>query len=304
MSNQLVSVTVISYNSSATILETLESIKNQSYPRLELIISDDCSKDNTVAVCQEWIENNKDRFERLKLLTSDQNQGVCANGNKAKRAIKGEWVKGIAADDILLPNCISDFMGYVNKNKNISFVTSWLKVYNETFDEENCIEEKKGPKDLRIFDQPVEVQLRQMAYSSFIQAPSIFYKKEVFDTVGGYTDKYPYEDHPFYMDVLEHGYKLYFMDKVTVGYRVHQSASHSSNKLFNYQFLQKTHRFKKERCFKYYTKRKKLATYLMWFVEWAMYSLHLDKANSLNRFMYDVQMAILARLGGRVKYKS
>lgn len=304
MSNQLVSVTVISYNSSATILETLESIKNQSYPRLELVISDDCSKDNTVAVCQDWIAKNKDRFERVELLTADKNQGVCANGNKAKRAIRGKWVKGIAADDILLSNCISDFMEYVNKNNNISFVTSWLKVYNETFDDENCIEEKKGPKDLRIFDQPVEVQLRQMAYSSFIQAPSIFYKKEVFDTVGGYTDKYPYEDHPFYMDVLERGYKLYFMDKVTVGYRVHQSASHSSNKLFNYQFLQKTHQFKKERCFKYYTNRKKLATYLMWFVEWAMYSLHLDKANRLNRFLYDSQMAILARLGGRVKYQS
>ena len=53
----LVSVVVITYNSEKYILETLESIKTQSYKNLELIISDDCSKDDTVMICRDWLDN-------------------------------------------------------------------------------------------------------------------------------------------------------------------------------------------------------------------------------------------------------
>ena len=60
-SNPLVSV-VVTYNSSATVLETLDSIKNQTYKNIELIITDDFSKDDTVALCQSWVDTNKERF--------------------------------------------------------------------------------------------------------------------------------------------------------------------------------------------------------------------------------------------------
>lgn len=81
--NILVSCTVLSYNSAKTILETLESIKAQTYQNIELIVSDDCSKDNTVELCRQWIAVNKNRFVRVVLLTVKENTGVCANGNRA-----------------------------------------------------------------------------------------------------------------------------------------------------------------------------------------------------------------------------
>ena len=56
--NLLVSVCVLAYNSSKYILETLNSIKNQTYDTIELIISDDCSTDDTVALCTQWINRN------------------------------------------------------------------------------------------------------------------------------------------------------------------------------------------------------------------------------------------------------
>ena len=46
-STPLVTIAVVTYNSSQTILETLESVKEQTYKNIELIISDDCSSDNT-----------------------------------------------------------------------------------------------------------------------------------------------------------------------------------------------------------------------------------------------------------------
>jgi alpha-1,3-rhamnosyltransferase len=51
----LVSVVIITYNSSKYVLETLESAKAQTYQNIELIVSDDCSTDDTVEKCREWI---------------------------------------------------------------------------------------------------------------------------------------------------------------------------------------------------------------------------------------------------------
>lgn len=51
----IVSVCIITYNSSKYIEETLESVRRQTYPAIELIISDDASSDDTVYICEQWI---------------------------------------------------------------------------------------------------------------------------------------------------------------------------------------------------------------------------------------------------------
>lgn len=299
MNNPLVTVAVVSYYSGDTILETLESIKNQTYNNIELIISDDCSGDDTVEICKRWLDNNKGRFVRVLLLTSEHNQGVCTNVNKAFSNANGTWIKGMSADDIMFPNCISDNVHFINQNKGVSFVTSYMSVYNETFEEKNCIDRYRATYDMSVYDQSVEVQLRAMAYYDYVQSPAYFYKKELFESVGGYKEKYLFEDWPFFLDVLEKGYRIYFLDKVTVGYRAHQSASREPDKIFKYSFLISTHKFVKERCFKYYSGRKIFATRLQWFIEWAMHALGMDKNNRFNKRIYGACCRICRKLGGR-----
>jgi alpha-1,3-rhamnosyltransferase len=75
-SNPLVSIVVITYNSSSYVIETLESIKAQTYQNIELIVSDDCSKDKTVDVCKKWIEKNKQRFVRTELITIEKRNRI------------------------------------------------------------------------------------------------------------------------------------------------------------------------------------------------------------------------------------
>ena len=60
--NLIVTIIVATYNSSKYVLETLESIKNQTYPHLSLIITDDCSTDDTVDICKKWVGLNESRF--------------------------------------------------------------------------------------------------------------------------------------------------------------------------------------------------------------------------------------------------
>ncbi len=81
----LVSIIVVTYNSSKYILETLESAKAQTYQNIELIVSDDCSTDNTVSICDRWLHENDFFFFRTKLITTTQNTGVAPNCNRGLR---------------------------------------------------------------------------------------------------------------------------------------------------------------------------------------------------------------------------
>ena len=111
--NPLVSVVVLTYNSSKTVLETLNSIAAQTYKNIELIISDDCSKDDTLKKCKKWELKNKQRFTQIIIIRSNQNTGTAANGNRGANAANGEWLKFIAADDVLLPNCVHSNIDYI-----------------------------------------------------------------------------------------------------------------------------------------------------------------------------------------------
>ncbi|MDE6917678.1 MAG: glycosyltransferase, partial [Lachnospiraceae bacterium] len=63
---KLVSVIVLSYRSAQTIVETLDSIRNQTYPNIELIVTDDCSPDDTVQVLRAWMEQNEGTLTAIK----------------------------------------------------------------------------------------------------------------------------------------------------------------------------------------------------------------------------------------------
>ena len=120
----LVSIIVITYNSAKYVVETLESAKAQTYRDIELIISDDCSSDDTVEICKNWMTDNLERFVRTELITFDHNTGISSNCNRGLTAAKGEWVKFIAGDDVLLDKCIGLNINYVKKHSEIEVLHS------------------------------------------------------------------------------------------------------------------------------------------------------------------------------------
>ena len=102
-----ISIVVLTYNSADFVTETLESVWRQSFNGdLELIVADDCSTDDTVRICQAWIDSHRNRFCSAEVLTSPINTGVTANVDRACRKASGEWIKVIAGDDILMDDCI------------------------------------------------------------------------------------------------------------------------------------------------------------------------------------------------------
>ena len=68
MENKLVSVVIASFNAEKYIMDVLNSVKEQTYENLELIIADDCSVDHTQQIISDWLSEHRDRFIRVELL--------------------------------------------------------------------------------------------------------------------------------------------------------------------------------------------------------------------------------------------
>ena len=242
----LVSVPVVTYNSSKYVIETLESIKAQTYQNIELIISDDCSTDNTVELCRNWIDENKDRFVRTELITSDINTGVSANGNRGREACRGEWIKGIAGDDLLLPNCIEICIDYVLKHSNTICLFSKVQSFGANVERNREVD---NFFDYSFFSLGIEEQLNRLIFiGNCIPAITFFYNRIILNNLDIKNDeRIPFlEDWPKWINLLKKEVKFHFIDIVLVKYRVggisttktlQKPAIHRSNRMFYYLYL-------------------------------------------------------------------
>jgi glycosyltransferase involved in cell wall biosynthesis len=235
----LVSIIVITYNSAKYVLETLESTKSQTYQNIELIISDDGSSDNTVEICQRWIDNNKERFVGIEFITILKNTGIPANCNRGIIAAKGEWVKIIAGDDALMDNCIEENINFYKRNPEANLIQTNVEYYKDSFIQESFlrtskIEENKLFGKFDTADQQYQLIIR----GNQIIAPSMFIKKCLYSQVGLYDEGIPLvEDLPFWTRVLKKGYKIHFFKTATVKYRIHsESAAKGGGEVMSKQY--------------------------------------------------------------------
>lgn len=218
--DDLVSVCIISYNSGKTVTETLNSIYNQSYENLELIVSDDASKDDTVSVVSSWLEKNKSRFVNSKLITVPSNTGTAINCSRCIAAANGSWVKLLAADDMLKENAIAEFVKVAQTMPNDKFFCCDL----EPFSDDKAVSEEilKGlDKFFNVVKWSVERKRESIDYYYGIMGPAWFFSKQLFDTVGGFDERFPmFEEWPFVYKIIKSGYDIKPVDKKLVLYRV------------------------------------------------------------------------------------
>ena len=216
----LVSIVVITYHSSKFIEETLNSIYNQTYPNIELIITDDCSKDNTIEICKNWLEKHPDRFIHSTIITSETNQGIPANCNKGYDIAQGEWIKAIAGDDCLYPHAIEKYMEAA-KEHDFSICFSSMDVYKNTFQQENIIIPHWSPiPNIRYNLTTAEEQFKLLTITNQIFAPAVIMKKELYHEVGKYDEEIKLcEDWPMWLKITRKGYRFHYIDEPLVMYR-------------------------------------------------------------------------------------
>ena len=115
----LVSIVIPCYNHEKFVQNCIQSIINQSYKNIELIIIDDGSKDNSVNKIKELIEVSTNRFVRFEFRHRN-NKGLCATLNEALEWCEGKYFSVIASDDIMLENKTKIQVDFLNKENYIA----------------------------------------------------------------------------------------------------------------------------------------------------------------------------------------
>ena len=215
----LVSVVVVTYNFEEVVIETLESIKNQTYPKIELVITDDNSTDRTIEICKKWADKNRNRFENIIFLENKKNNGPTKNYNIGLKASTGKWVKYIS-DDIMDSDFIEDAVKIISSNLNIEILFSQCKSFYGELRNKNFGGVFPENKDLYKYELTSKEQLEYMLEGCFVAAPTNFIKKSLLEEMGYCNERYKFfEDYPLWIKILESERKLYFNNKINLYYR-------------------------------------------------------------------------------------
>lgn len=242
--NPLVSVIVITYNSASTIVETLDSIKEQTYNRIELIVTDDCSTDGTIKIVESWVKENGFKFERVDVLTSEKNTGVSGNVNRGICSSTGEWIKGVAGDDLLISTAIDEYVNYIRTNPDVRICVCDVEIFSA---------ESRVPKEyIKMYDEFFKAeqedfyqQKKRIKKELIFVGPTFFYSRDLFNEVGGFSNEYGCADEwPFVYKIINSGNRVYAIDKKLVCYRFSEkSISHTRENRFPQKLFMSTYKF-------------------------------------------------------------
>lgn len=108
--NNLVSIVMPSYNTGKYIAESIQSVMVQTYSDWELIIVDDCSKDETDVIVAEFTD------PRIRYLKNEKNSGAAVSRNRALKEAKGRWVAFLDSDDLWEPDKLEKQINFMRNN--------------------------------------------------------------------------------------------------------------------------------------------------------------------------------------------
>ncbi len=209
MLEPLVSVVIPCYNHEKFVQDCIQSVINQSYGNIELIIIDDGSKDCSKEKVESMLNKCEDRFSRFKFY-SRPNKGLSATLNEALEWCKGDYFSIIASDDQMLPHKIEYQVNYLQSNSKVVACFGNVKLID---DNNKVIKVENHPKRTYDFN---EIFLNK----HHINASTQMIRMNVIHNVGGYKNGITIEDLYMWLKLAAVG-QLYSDKEVLSLYRLH-----------------------------------------------------------------------------------
>jgi len=247
-----VSVIVTVYNLERYIIETLESISNQTYKDIEIIVIDDASVDNSNELIKKYIKKDS----RIRFFKNKKNKGKAGSVNFALKKTKGDFIIIFDGDDIMPEDRIEKQVKFMQENRNIAM--SYGNMIK--FDEQGREELYSGVK---FKEDPLKKMKRQMnndrlktehTYKildneKFIPGTSVMIRKKVFDSgIKMDTKIYAASDYDLWLQIIGAGFKIKKAPIVGLKYRLHQNQMSEKRD----KNLERTYIFNKLKSGKYF----------------------------------------------------
>jgi glycosyltransferase involved in cell wall biosynthesis len=284
MSKPLVSVICLCRNHAKYVSAAVESVLNQTYEHIELIVVDDTSTDNSKAVIEQLSITHSDQLMNVgfRSIFNDKNLGNCRSFNLALALAKGKYIVDLAADDLLLPDRISvgvDSLEKHGEKYGVHFCDVELINENEQPQGTHYKRNSDGHLTERVPEGDV---FRELTERYFICTPSMMMSKKVLDELGGYDENLSYEDFDFWIR-SSRNYKYAFSDKVLVKKRIlADSLSAQQHKKKNEHIMSTAKVGKKAmRLIQNEEEKKALLKRIDYEMKWALLTENWDAANLL-----------------------
>jgi teichuronic acid biosynthesis glycosyltransferase TuaG len=211
--NDLISVIIPTYNAEKYILETINSVKSQTYQNWEMIIVDDYSKDNTVEIIKKEAKNDS----RIKLIQLSQNCGAAIARNTAIRNAKGKYIAFLDSDDLWYPEKLEKQVAFMQEN-DIAFSFTSYQIINED-----------GTETDKIINVPKEIDYKGLLKNTIIGCLTVMLDVSKLGLVQMPNIR-TRQDTALWLSILKKGYKAYGIQEPLSKYRK-VKGSISSNKL-------------------------------------------------------------------------
>lgn len=211
----MISIVVPVYNAAPFIENTIQMVLQQTYKDYELIMVDDCSKDQSVSVIESLLEKLNDA--RLRLIKKEHNEGAAAARNTGVDAAKGRYIAFLDADDVWLPTRLETGLRFMEEKK-AGFIFSAYE-----FGDENA----KGTG--RIVHVPEKLTYKKALSRTVIFTTTTLFDTELIPKELIHMPLVASEDTATWWQILRNGYTAYGLDQVLAVYR-RPAKSLSSNK--------------------------------------------------------------------------
>lgn len=219
----LVSVIILSYKNIDGIFETLDSVLNQTYENVEIIISDDATPgfDSQIECIKEYVnKNNTGNINTLQINAIKENGGTVKNINSAISICNGEYIKILSAEDKLKDEwCLEKYVSYMNKH---DYLIVFGKMRGVTPDDQykyellSCESNYQKLKRYSVVDT-----LKRLFGRNFLPAPAWMARKELFIKYGKFPeDTRLIEDYPYWIYLSLKGVKFGYIDEVLIDYKL------------------------------------------------------------------------------------
>lgn len=205
----LVSVLMTNYNRESTVKESVESVLNQTYRHLRMIVIDDGSDDRSMEI----LEEIRSRDDRLEIWHLDQNVHICRATNFGFSKVTGEYLARIDSDDVWYPEKLEKQLSFLQNNPEYRICFSWI----DLIDEYGCNINKDQEPLLKMFEKSFRGQTDCLRYFFFegncLSHPSVLMETSLMREIGGFTTGYM-QSHDFdYWVRIAKKYPLYVCEE-------------------------------------------------------------------------------------------
>ncbi len=236
--NTLVSICIPTYNGASFLEESLESVKRQTYNNIEVIVSDDASIDDTLAIVKKF----KDGVDFPVTIISHKPNGIGANWNHCIKHAKGAYIKFLFQDDVLMPNCIEEMLAvfaqypklglvgckreFIIESETTAEIKDWINKFK------NLQVQFEKTEDITFIDNTLfsRRDFTESPMNKIGEPPTVMFKKEIINEVGLFDEKLEQIlDYVFYYRILK-DYPIAIINKSLVKFRIHKNQATNVNR--------------------------------------------------------------------------